>query len=150
MDRTLGQHKPFGIKTTQVALTSNTGDSTGLVIHITGRLVLTVSDKEGTQAVHVVFDDLAPMADKFSIIVVDLSELSAIDSAGIGELAHAFQTTLAMRSECVFVGVNQTLMDIIRITRLDTLFVFAGTPDSPMTSDEAIADAGFEKSEVTA
>jgi anti-sigma B factor antagonist len=55
-------------------------------------------------------------------LLLNLGAVSAIDSAGIGELMkiHTFATRRQLR--LVLVGVNARIAEMLKITRLDSLF----------------------------
>jgi anti-anti-sigma factor len=76
---------------------------------------------EAARALRSFIDDkLAEEADTF---VIDLRELEAIDSTGLGLLAHLGWTTLVHGRRSVIVCAFQDVMTCLRSASFDTLFV---------------------------
>jgi anti-sigma B factor antagonist len=55
-------------------------------------------------------------------IVVDLGNVAYMDSAGLGELVHAYATTRKAGGALKLVGVTKRLQELLIITRLLTVF----------------------------
>ena len=55
-------------------------------------------------------------------IVVDLAEIEFMDSAGLRQLVGTLQVCMHRGGDLVLVGANETVRDLLRITRLDTVF----------------------------
>ncbi len=70
-------------------------------------------------------------------IVLNLGEVTYIDSSGIGGLVSAFNLTRGQGGELKLVNLTQKVHDLLRMTKLDTLFDIKG--------DEATAIAAFTK-----
>ena len=68
-------------------------------------------------------------------LLIDLSSVSYVDSAGLGELVHAYATTKNRGGALKLLNVTKRLKDLLVITRLLTVF---DTHDS-----EAAALASF-------
>jgi len=69
-------------------------------------------------------------------IVVDLTEIEYIDSGGLGTLVGQLASTRFLRGEIKLVHPNQRVTDLLRRTRLDTVF------KSYASDDEAVAAFG--------
>jgi anti-sigma B factor antagonist len=66
-------------------------------------------------------------------IVLDLSEVPYIDSAGLGEIVRSYSLTVRQEGTVVLVGLTKRIEDLLSITKLMTVFqVFEST-------DQAIA-----------
>ena len=70
-------------------------------------------------------------------LLIDLSSVSYVDSAGLGELVHAYATTKNRGGALKLLNVTKRLKDLLVITRLLTVF---DTHDS-----EAAALASFSQ-----
>lgn len=68
-------------------------------------------------------------------VVVDLSHVSHVDSAGLGELVHAYATTKNAGGSLKLLHVTKRLKDLLAITKLVTVF--------ESYDDEATALASF-------
>jgi anti-sigma B factor antagonist len=55
-------------------------------------------------------------------IVVDLKDVGFVDSAGLGQLVSALRMCTHQKGTVVLSGVNDSVIDLLRITRLDTVF----------------------------
>jgi anti-sigma B factor antagonist len=69
-------------------------------------------------------------------ILLNLSGVAYIDSAGLGELVNAFTTTKRQGGTLKLVGVTRKLQDLLVITKLATVF------DSYDTEAAALASYG--------
>ncbi len=86
-------------------------------------------------------------------LVIDLSQVQAIDSSGIGALLLAHRNTLAHDGFAAIVGVNEQVYDLLKMTQLDKqLYIFDSIRDvlnnleTVETDDE---DADEDKPEKT-
>ena len=68
-------------------------------------------------------------------ILVDLSDVDYIDSAGIGEMVGAYTAVRSAEGELKLVNLTRRVHDIMHITRLFTVF--------DVQSDEDAADRSF-------
>lgn len=66
-----------------------------------------------------------------SRVVVDMRGVTLIDSSGLASLLEAFQGARRRGKEFVLMGVGAAVNRVIRLARLDTVFVMVDTPDSP-------------------
>ena len=55
-------------------------------------------------------------------IVIDLGGVSYVDSAGLGELVHAYATTKNKGGSLKLLNVNKKLRDLLVVTKLLTVF----------------------------
>ncbi|MBV9404370.1 MAG: STAS domain-containing protein [Acidobacteriaceae bacterium] len=98
-----------------VKLTSRqVGDVT--VIDAAGRITL----GEGASAFRDTIRDLAAKGNKK--LLVDLGEVSYIDSSGIGELVSGFTTVTNNGGQLKLVGLSKRVKDLLQITKLYTVF----------------------------
>lgn len=68
-------------------------------------------------------------------IVLNLGEVTYIDSSGIGGLVSSFNITRGQGGDLKLVNLTQKVHDLLKMTRLDTLF--------DIKPDEASAIAAF-------
>lgn len=66
-------------------------------------------------------------------IVLDLSQVTYIDSAGVGALVSAFSSARSSGGNLVLAGLTRRLADLLEITKLNTVF------ETYSTSDQAVA-----------
>lgn len=98
-----------------VKLTSRqVGDIT--VIDAAGRITL----GEGASAFRDMIRDLSAKGNKK--LLLNLSEVSYIDSSGIGELVSGFTTVTNHGGVLKLVGLNKRVKDLLQITKLYTVF----------------------------
>ncbi len=90
------------------------GDVT--VIDAAGRITL----GEGASAFRDMIRDLAAKGNKK--LLVNLSEVSYIDSSGIGELVSGFTTVTNNGGQLKLVGLSKRVKDLLQITKLYTVF----------------------------
>jgi anti-sigma B factor antagonist len=103
--------------------TRQVGDVT--VIDAAGRITL----GEGASAFRDLIRDLAAKGDKK--LVLNLGEVSYIDSSGIGELVSGFTTVTNHGGQLKLVGLSKRVKDLLQITKLYTVFeVHEEEPDA--------------------
>jgi anti-sigma B factor antagonist len=90
------------------------GDVT--VIDVAGRITL----GEGASAFRDTIRDLAGKGNKK--ILINLGEVSYIDSSGIGELVSGFTTVTNGGGQLKLVGLSKRVKDLLQITKLYTVF----------------------------
>ncbi len=100
------------------------------VIDAAGRITL----GEGASQFRDAIRDLVAKGDKK--ILVNLSEVSYIDSSGIGELVSAFTTTKNQGGELKLLNLTKKVNDLLQITKLYTVF--------DVKDDEASAVKSFK------
>jgi anti-sigma B factor antagonist len=59
---------------------------------------------------------------EYKNIVLDLAGVSYVDSAGLGELVHAYATTKNEGGELRLLNVTKRLQDLLVVTKLLTVF----------------------------
>jgi anti-sigma B factor antagonist len=107
--------------------TRQAGDVT--VIDSTGRITL----GEGASTFRDMIKDLATKGTKK--ILVNLSEVSYIDSSGIGEMVSGFTTVTNHGGQLKLLGLSKRVKDLLQITKLYTVF--------EVFDDEAAAVGSF-------
>jgi anti-sigma B factor antagonist len=86
------------------------------VIDAAGRITL----GEGASAFRDIIRDLAAKGDKK--LLLNLGEVSYIDSSGIGELVSGFTTVTNHGGNLKLVGLSKRVKDLLQITKLYTVF----------------------------
>ena len=95
----------------------NTRQISGVaVVDVSGRITL----GEGSAAVRDVLRDLIGKGEKK--ILLNLSEVSYIDSSGIGELVAGYTTLANQGGTLKLVGLTKRVKDLLQITKLYTVF----------------------------
>jgi anti-sigma B factor antagonist len=94
--------------------TRKVGDVT--VVDVSGRITL----GEGSSALRDVLRDLSAQGNKK--ILLNLSEVSYIDSSGIGEMVSSFTTVTNHGGQLKLLGLNKRVKDLLQITKLYTVF----------------------------
>jgi len=90
------------------------GDVT--VIDVAGRITL----GEGSSALREAMRDLVTKGQKK--ILLNLGEVSYIDSSGIGELVSGFTTVTNSGGNLKLLNLNKRVKDLLQITKLYTVF----------------------------
>jgi anti-sigma B factor antagonist len=105
-------------------------DRSGIaVVRLNGKLAAGVGDKQ----LHALIDEL--LADGRKRILLDLSQVSGIDSSGVGELVAGLRVTREMGGELKILKVAGTVHRILALTQALPLF--------EVYDDEATAVAAF-------
>ncbi len=94
--------------------TRKVGDVT--VVDVSGRITL----GEGSSALRDVLRDLSAQGNKK--ILLNLSEVSYIDSSGIGELVSGFTSVSNGGGTLKLLGLTKRVKDLLQITKLYTVF----------------------------
>lgn len=94
--------------------TRQVGDVT--VIDAAGRITL----GEGASAFRDTIRDLSAKGDKK--ILLNLSDVSYIDSSGIGEMVSGFTTVTNHEGQLKLLGLSKRVKDLLQITKLYTVF----------------------------
>jgi anti-sigma B factor antagonist len=94
--------------------TRQVGDVT--VIDATGRITL----GEAASSFRDEIRDLAAKGEKK--LLLNLSEVSYIDSSGIGEMVSSFTTVTNHGGQLKLLGLNKRVKDLLQITKLYTVF----------------------------
>jgi anti-sigma B factor antagonist len=65
-----------------------------------------------------------------SLIVLNLSEVSLIDSSGLGAIVSSLKT-LGRKGDIVICGTRETVMNMFKLTRMDKVFrIFANEEEA--------------------
>ena len=86
------------------------------VIDASGRITL----GEGASAFRDLIRDLAAKGDKR--ILLNLSDVTYIDSSGIGEMVSGYTTVTNHGGVLKLLGLNKRVKDLLQITKLYTVF----------------------------
>ena len=86
------------------------------VLDLAGRITL----GEGSSTMRDALKDVLAKGEKK--ILLNLSEVSYIDSSGIGELVSAFTTVTNQGGQLKLNGLNKRVKDLLQITKLYTVF----------------------------
>ena len=100
------------------------------ILDLSGRITLGEGSVTLRDAVH---DVLAKGSKK---ILLNLENISYIDSSGIGELVSAFTTTKNQGGELKLLNLTKKVHDLLQITKLYTVF--------DVKEDETAAVKGFK------
>jgi anti-sigma B factor antagonist len=99
-----------------------------IVVEAVGRLTLTDGHTQLRDLIHVFTGNGAK---KF---VLNLTRLEFIDSYGIGELARSYSIVRRAGGEMKLAGVNQKVLEVLEISRLNTLFEIYPTEPAALQS----------------
>jgi anti-anti-sigma factor len=72
-------------------------------------------------------------SDQSKLLMVDMADVPYIDSAGIGCLVGAHVSREHSGRKLVVVGATERLLNMLKATKVDQLFTFAGTVDEART-----------------
>jgi anti-sigma B factor antagonist len=106
------------------------------IVDISGKIVL----GEESAALRVVVADLLAKGQKK--ILLNLAEVSYIDSSGLGHLVSTFTTVRKQGGELKLLNLNNKVHDLMQITRLYTVF--------DVSDNEAAAVKSFAQSSAAA
>ncbi len=101
------------------------------VVDLSGRITL----GEGSVVLRDLVRDLISKGDKK--VLLNLGDVTYIDSSGIGELVSAFTTVRNGGGELKLLNLTKKVHDLLQITKLYTVF--------DIRDDEAAAVASFSK-----
>ncbi len=101
------------------------------VVDLSGRITL----GEGSVILRDTIRDLVGQGNKK--ILLNLGDVTSIDSSGIGELVSAFTTVRNQGGELKLLNLTKKVHDLLQITKLYTVF--------DVKDDEATAIAAFTK-----
>ena len=101
------------------------------VVDLSGRITL----GEGSVVLRDTVRELIGKGDKK--ILLNLGDVTYIDSSGIGELVSAFTTVRNQGGELKLLKLTKKVHDLLQITKLYTVF--------DVKDDEAVAIASFKK-----
>jgi anti-sigma B factor antagonist len=72
-------------------------------------------------------------------IVIDLSDVTTIDSSGLGEVVASSTTAMNRNVICVFTGLPAKLLDLLKETQLWTVLLVFDTPDDAIAAISAMS-----------
>ncbi len=98
-------------------------------IRIAGRLAL------GQESGQIESALLLALGEGARRIVLDLSQVDYIDSAGIGIVTYCFNKVSQQQAQMVVAGAHGLVLEVFRVTRIDTMI--------PFYADLAAACASF-------
>lgn len=101
------------------------------ILDLSGRITL----GEGSVTLRDAIRDLVNKGEKY--ILLNLGDVSYIDSSGIGELVSAFTSVKNSGGELKLLNLTKKVHDLLQITKLYTVF--------DVKDDEASAVASFSK-----
>lgn len=109
-----------------IATPRDIGDAT--VIDVSGRITL----GEGSAMLRELVKDLVSKDRKR--IILNLGDVSYIDSSGIGELVSGFQTLRTSGGELKLLHLTKKVRDLLQITKLYTVFDVHTDEDAALSS----------------
>jgi anti-anti-sigma factor len=74
-------------------------------------------------------------------VILDLTEVPYIDSAGLGSLVSAYITCHKSGCQVVLAGINEQVLKLFEITRTESLFLMFPTLDDAIGAFAAPARA---------
>jgi anti-sigma B factor antagonist len=101
-----------------LSLTTRTIEPDVIVVELTGRITL---GRESSQIEAQVVKLLQGGARK---LVIDLAKVDYVDSTGIGIIAYCFGKITQAGAMCRVAGAKGLVMDLFKITRLDSVIQF--------------------------
>ncbi len=75
---------------------------------------------------------LLALVNENQAVVVDMSLVSGIDSSGVASLLEAFQRAGKRARSLVLAAAGDSVMRVLRLARLDTVFKLAGTVEEAL------------------
>lgn len=102
------------------------------VAHRDGAIVVVI---EGDIDLHVsgdVRERLLALVNDSPTLVIDLSKVTGIDSSGVASLLEAFQRASKRARIMVLAAASDSVMRVLRMARLDTVFKLAGTVEEAL------------------
>ena len=101
-----------------LSLTTRRHGTDIVVVELAGRITL------GRESGQIEARMLKLLGDGTRKIVIDLSKVDYIDSTGIGKIAYCFGKITQVGGQARVSGAHGLVMDLFRITRLDTAIKF--------------------------
>jgi anti-sigma B factor antagonist len=109
------KHRSFEM---MLSLTTRRHDPDIIVVELAGRLTLGRASGQIETSVQKILGEGARK------VVLDLSKVDYIDSTGIGKIAYVFGKITQCGAQARVAGARGLVMDLFRITRLDTVIKF--------------------------
>lgn len=98
------------------------------ILDLKGKITIGSGDLELRNAVHQAVNDGAKN------ILVNLSEVSTIDSSGVGELVSSYTTVTNRGARLRLVSLPAKVQDVLTVTQLITVFEVFDTEDEAVRS----------------
>jgi anti-sigma B factor antagonist len=98
------------------------------VLDLNGRITL----EEGSMVLRDTVRELLGQGQKK--ILLQLGEVTAIDSSGIGELVNAYTTVRAQGGELKLLNLSEKVQDLLQITKLHMVFDISGEEAAALAS----------------
>ena len=111
-----------------LSLTTRKTEQDVTVVELTGRITL---GRESAQIEVLIVKLLQEGVRK---LVIDLAKVDYIDSTGIGIIAYCFGKITQSGANCRVAAAKGLVMDLFKITRLDSVIQFFPDVDSACTS----------------
>lgn len=104
--------------------------------HVEGALVVRVREARIDAAVAIRFKDQMRdmLQDPASRVVLDLSEVTFLDSSGLGAVVAVMKLTGPSRA-LELAGLTPTVEKVFRLTRMDQVFIIHAKPPGPPAAD---------------
>ena len=109
-----------------------------IIVDLKGRLV----SGTGDQLLNEVMNEL--LAGSWSKILLNLSEVTKIDSAGIGELVASIKLAERFESQVKLLHVRGQIRDILELSQILPLLSIYDSEESALTAFEATEASGSE------
>ena len=90
------------------------GDIT--IVELKGKITIGVGDLQMREAIHAVLNEGARK------LVVDMSQVTTIDSSGVGELVGCFTTATHKGAKMKLMNLPAKISDVLTVTQLITVF----------------------------
>jgi anti-sigma B factor antagonist len=101
--------------------------SGGVVVEVTGEVTLDASPRFHARLLEVL--DTAPQR-----LVIDLSKVSHIDSAGVGTLVEVYRRVMSGGGKMFLAGLTPRVRGVFEITKLDRFFPIVASADEAFAS----------------
>jgi anti-sigma B factor antagonist len=86
------------------------------IIELKGKITIGAGDLQMREAIH------AALAEGARKLVVDMSQVSTIDSSGVGELVGCFTTATHKGAKLKLMNLPAKISDVLTVTQLITVF----------------------------
>jgi anti-sigma B factor antagonist len=111
-----------------LSLTTRKNEPDVMVVELVGRITL------GRESSQIEIQVVKLLNEGIRKLVMDLSKVDYIDSTGIGIIAYCFGKITQAGASCRVSGARGLVMDLFKITRLDSVIQFFPDVDSACAS----------------
>jgi anti-sigma B factor antagonist len=94
---------------------------TEIVVHCTGKITSDTSQQLKTT--------VKPLFSESKIVLLDLTQVTYMDSSGLGAIVGLYVSAKAARSQLKLINLNQHLKEIFSITRVGQVMAQGRDPD---------------------